>query len=254
MLACRQWRRNQLQFGGANYLGYTTHAAHLRAAQNYHKREYLPEGFSIAAMRRLYLNKYEPEACDKPTVKEWLYRKTFVEEFNLGFGYPHSDTCQLCDELKIAIEAALSETQRDELCSNLAAHHSKASQGYEALREDTRLSKSNSDVHVITFDLQQNLPVPTLTHTAMFYLRQLWVYNFGIHACDSGSAVICMWNETIAGRGACEIVSCLLQYFSKQTSNASKLVCYSDSCFGQNKNFLLFAFGTGSFLRRSLNR
>ena len=70
-------------------------------------------------------------------------------------------------------------------------------------------SKSDTDL-VITFDLQQNLPVPTLTHSSMFYLRQLWVYNFGIHECGTGSATMCIWNETIAGRGANEIISCLL--------------------------------------------
>ena len=68
-------------------------------------REYLPEGLSIAEMHRLYLAQYEPQAGDKPAVKEWLYRKVFNEDFNLGFGYPQSDTCQLCDGLKIALEA-----------------------------------------------------------------------------------------------------------------------------------------------------
>lgn len=48
----------------------------------------------------------------------------------------------------------------------------------------------------------------------MFYLRQLWVYNFGIHDCTNESAVMCMWNETIAGRGANEILSCLLEYLT----------------------------------------
>ena len=50
------------------------------------------------------------------------------------------------------------------------------------------------------------VPVPTLTHGSMFYLRQLWVYNFGIHDCSRDAAVMCMWNETIAGRGANEIM------------------------------------------------
>ena len=45
---------------------------------------------------------------------------------------------------------------------------------------------------IITFDLQQNLPVPTLTHSAMFYLRQLWVYNFGIHECSGGNGIVCV--------------------------------------------------------------
>ena len=52
-------------------------------------------------MHRLYLAKHEPEAGDKPIVKEWLYRKIFNEDFNLGFGYPRSDTCQMCDGLRM---------------------------------------------------------------------------------------------------------------------------------------------------------
>ena len=101
---------------------------------------------------------------------------------------------------------------------------------------------------VITFDLQQNLPVPTLTHGSMFYLRQLWVYNFGIHDCSKDTAVMCMWNETIAGRGASEIISCLMQYISKLPPSVKALTCYSDSCFGQNKNSLFgltLLFGRG---------
>ena len=56
-------------------------------------------------MHRLYLEKYEPELGEgeKPQVKEWLYRKIFNEEFNLGFGYPRSDTCEKCDLLKVLI-------------------------------------------------------------------------------------------------------------------------------------------------------
>ena len=51
--------------------------------------------------------------------------------------------------------------------------------------------------------------------------------------------VSCVWNECIAGRGSDEIASCLLRYFTELRSTSTKLVCYSDSCFGQNKNFTL---------------
>jgi len=157
----------------------------------------------------------------------------------LDFGYPQSDTCQLCDGLQIALEAASDQTERDELNIQLAEHQLKAGLGYQNLREDTQVAKSDSSAHVITFDLQQNLPVPILTHSAMFYLRQLWVYNFGIHKCDSGNGIMCVWNECIAGRGSDEIASCLLRYFTELRSTATKLVCYSDSCFRQNKNSTL---------------
>ena len=165
--------------------------SHYSQSSNRH-REYLPEGLSIAEMHRLYLTKHKPEAGDKPVVKEWLYRKIFNEQFNLGFGYPRSNTCQTCDGLRIAIEAASDQTTRQELNLELADHQLKASLGYQHLREDTQLAHSDSNVHVITFDLQQNLPVPTLTHSAMFYLRQLWVYNFGIHECSGGNGIVCV--------------------------------------------------------------
>ena len=141
---------------------------------------------------------------EKPIVKDWLYRKIFNEDFNLSFGYPRSDTCQMCDELRLSIMSSTSESDREELSMQLAEHQLKASNGYQSLRNDTELAR-NADVHTITFDLQQNLPVPTLTHSSMFYLRQLWVYNFGIHVC--GSATMCVWNECVTGRGSSEIIS-----------------------------------------------
>ena len=91
--------------------------SHYSQSSNRH-REYLPEGLSIVEMHRLYLTKHEPEAGDKPVVKEWLYRKIFNEEFNLGFGYLRSDTCQMCDGLRIAIEAASDQTTLQELNLN----------------------------------------------------------------------------------------------------------------------------------------
>ena len=123
--------------------------------------------------------------------------QNFNEEFNLSFGYPRSDTCQICDELRIAVASASAEAQDNELNSQLVEHQLKASQAYQLLQSDTKLSENDPELHVITFDLQQNLPVPTLTHSS---LHQLWVYNqFGNHVCNCGSAVMCMWNECVAG-------------------------------------------------------
>ena len=34
---------------------------------------------------------------------------------------------------------------------------------------------------MITFDFQQNLPTPNLHHSEVFYMRQMWMYNMGIH-------------------------------------------------------------------------
>jgi len=91
-------------------------------------RKYLPEGLSIARMHRLYLEKHEPDLQDgeKPKVKEWLYQKIFTEEFNIGFRYPRSDTCETCDLLKVAVDSTVDEQKRIQLQTELAAHHENA--------------------------------------------------------------------------------------------------------------------------------
>ena len=81
----------------------------------------------------------------------------------------------MCDELRLSIMSATSDSDREELSVQLAEHQLKASNAYQSLRNDTELARCNADVHTITFDLQQNLPVTTLTHSSMFYLRQLWL-------------------------------------------------------------------------------
>ena len=140
-----------------------------------------------------------------------MYRKIFNEEFNLSLGYPRSDTCEKCDLLNIAIQNA-SDEQQDEHQKELAEHQEKASQGYSSLKKDADATKHATNHQLITFDLMQNLPVPTLTHSSMFYSRQLWVYDFGIHNATSHSASMYMWDETVASRGADEICSCLQTY------------------------------------------
>ena len=44
--------------------------------------------------------------------------------------------------------------------ANPEDHQLKAERGYQQLREDTAFSQGNPDVDVITFDLQQSLPIP----------------------------------------------------------------------------------------------
>ena len=210
-----------------------------------HKREYLDEGLSISRMYIMYLKKYEPgvsESGCKPIIKQWLYRKIFNEEFNLSFGYPRSDTCETCDLLHLEIQSSKSAGERVQCQDELAQHQEQASQGYRLLRTDTEASKRSPDHVLLTFDLMQNLPVPTLTHGSMFYSRQLWVYNFGIHNTTSGSARMYMWDEAVASRGADEVCSYLMKHFETLSPQTKCLTWFSDSCFGQNKNFQMICF------------
>ena len=80
--------------------------------------------------------------------------------------------------LKVAHDSTQTNDEHEKLQMELATHQEKAAQGYhQSLRLNSEKSKGDADSLVLTFYLQQNLPVPTLTHGAMLYMRQLWVYK-----------------------------------------------------------------------------
>jgi hypothetical protein len=46
----------------------------------------------------------------------------------------------------------------------------------DTLKNETKLAASK-DTNILSFDLQQALPLPSLTTGPTFYLRKAWVYN-----------------------------------------------------------------------------
>lgn len=91
-------------------------------------------------------------------------------------------------------------------------------------------------------DLQKDFQLPFLTHSTMYYSRQLGCYNFGIHVHDTSDGAMCMWHEGEASRGGNEMASALLHALNDIISNISnkkKLIIWSDNCAGQIKNRML---------------
>ena len=217
---------------------------------------------------------------------EWLYRKHFNENYNLSFGRyvvsvedtfhfspshslchslpyvstcyrlplfhclsrPKSDTCKTCDSVKVRIEA---ETDQD-VCTTLTGewelHKRTVERCYQQLREDTALAQSDPNTDTVTFDLQQSLPTPVLTVNVVYYKRQLWTYNLGIHCCNTRVGHMHMWNESQASRGSLDILSCISVYLKntgrmkEHRANAKHHIAYSDSCGGQNRNINFVCF------------
>jgi len=149
---------------------------------------------------------------------------------------PRTETCKVC-EFKIQIDTERDSNTHQQLTLQWDLHKVRAESAYQSLREDTALTKSSGDTEMFTFDLQQALVTPTLMTNVVFYKRQLWTYNLGLHDCKTGRGFMHMWHEGLASRGSQEIASCILYHLSHTSSTATKvIILYSDACGGQNRN------------------
>lgn len=177
--------------------------SHYSRASNIFKK-YLPPLLSVPKMHNLYLeNCAEDNDRDCFRVTESTYRNIFVSKFNLPFGHHKSDTCSTCD-------AGESNEEHVEM------YHAS----FELLKADRENAKTCDNVAYLTVDLQQTMPLPRLSTSKAFYLRQLWFYNLGIHILtkDSESTTFCVWTEDQASRGSKELTSSLLTALEREES------------------------------------
>lgn len=107
--------------------------------------------------------------------------ETFQNDFNLWFGLSRSETCKECDKLFVQLTASDTDEKRKEIYNKSTMHHARADQAYSVLKEDTVIATINQNIIILCVDMQQVLFCPTLTHSSMFYQRQLSFYNFAIH-------------------------------------------------------------------------
>lgn len=101
--------------------------------------------------------------------------------------------------------------------------------------------ESNGKTLVFTFlFLRKALEMPSLITSVAFYKRQLWTYNLCIYDEIQKIAYMYIWSENVASRGGQEIGSCVLKHLRENVPpEASKVILYSDSCGGQNRNIKL---------------
>ena len=154
---------------------------------------------------------------------------------------PKSDTCKECDSYKVQTDAEQDEATLAQLKGEWELHLCKAERAHHQLKEDAGVSKCDPNVMMVTFDLQQSLPTPVLTTNVVFYKRQLWTYNLGVHDCRSCKGYMYVWHEGTASRGSSEIGSCILKHIQVTKPTETHLITFSDSCGGQNRNIYLLA-------------
>lgn len=199
------------------------------------RKEYLSSDLNVSRLYLAFKGLY-PDS----NITQKYYRQVFIKDFpNISFRRPRTDTCQVCDRLSIKIKADAPDRQT--VSRELQIHQRKAQKAVKLLGDGMNESQLPlSEMCTVSMDLQQVMFVPTLTHSSMFYARQLSTYNFCVHVGDNNDSFMCVWHEGIAGRGGNEISSCFLKVMSSEVVTKKKsLTVWCDNCSGQNKNRMM---------------
>ena len=168
------------------------------------------------------------------------------KRYAIKTGIVAADTCKNCDSLKMKIRYA-SGTAKKKLEKELKEHHDMAEEGYKWRAQDRTTSmESNSKVYTMIIDFGQGLRTPTLSFGAAWYRRVLKVYPYII--CGYGKdgfkdVTYYVWDETIAKKGADEVISCVHRnIMSFLPDDAEHLIIHFDGCFGQAANCPFMCF------------
>ncbi|KAJ8878550.1 hypothetical protein PR048_019128 [Dryococelus australis] len=142
-------------------------------------------------------------------VTEKFFRDVFRKDFpDLAFQKLRVDTCSTCDLLSAKIATNDAESRKSNV--EQAVHHRKYRKALTEMPNDHRDSNLPGCTYpVIPVDLQQVIPLPTLTHSNIFYECRAWSDGF---------------------QGNNEIVSCNFNLVNMGKLRRDKLIVWFDNC------------------------
>lgn len=192
---------------------------------------FLPQDMTLQKMYNLY--------CTEETtpVNIASFKRIFYSKFNLRTKSIKKDTCNICDKLKTAMDNEKNIESKEELKNKHNTHLLLAKEAQNLRRQDFESAKENDELECLTFDMEKTLPLPRIPTNIVFYKRQLWVYNAGVHSGKKDQGYCYVWVEGQAGRGSQEVRSCSMKHIKNHVPATVKhLILWSDACGGQNRN------------------
>jgi hypothetical protein len=230
---------DELQFALEFILSFPMYESHY--TRQHSQKKYFSSQLNRATLHRLYTAHCE-EFRRKPISISMF--TGIINANNLSFTSPLKDTCNTCDSLHVQMQQENDDDVVHALKVKKELHLRKADAARASMRRDGEKAQDPANqMHTIFFDLQKALPTPKIPTNKVYYLRQLWCYNLGIHDCGSDNGYMYVWDETMASRGSQEVMSCLHQYLlSENMEQIKHLAAYSDACGGQNRNFKIALF------------
>ncbi|XP_052215260.1 uncharacterized protein LOC127833824 isoform X1 [Dreissena polymorpha] len=193
-------------------------------------KRYLPAQLNVKKMYQLYKEQCQQE--DLSPVHISMYRKIFDCEYNLSFHKPIKDRCDFC----VSVENAGPDVKQAQQ-GEYNRHINNKIKSRQSKVDDKEKAKTDHDLCVACFDLEQVLLTPHSNESCLYYKRKLSSFNFTIYDLCTKDGYCYIWNEVISGRGACEIASCVLDFIkAKRKKGIKHFIFYSDNCSSQNKN------------------
>lgn len=216
-------------------------ASHYSRSSSKH-RVYVDSHLNIATLHRDFL-KQNTDLDVSVTYEK--FREFFNTDFNISFAVPCKDICSTCEKFQVDIQSAEIMKDKDKVASLKSARelHLRKAEVFlkkysSSEKEDKNMNKNKLS---ICFDFQKNLPLPVSNVTDEYYLRQLWLHNFGIHNLKENSATMYLFTENYAHKGPNEVITALDDYFlNHKIQDQTHLEIFCDNCFSQNKNRLIF--------------
>ncbi|CAG7727625.1 unnamed protein product, partial [Allacma fusca] len=205
-------------------------------------RLYMDSHWTVTALFERFLH-YFPDVTRKQATLT-VFRHIFNNEFNIKFGCPRTDKCDTCSKFLTSLNSLRTLTPNDvDAISGASILHEQHLEYADIFYRDMASAKLFPDNHfALCMDFQQNIPLPVTRINKEFYLRQLWIFNFGIKNIKTGETTMFLYSETFAKKGANEVISCLLWYVDNVVPpNVTTLSVFCDNPAGQNKNRFLFA-------------
>ncbi|XP_050304312.1 uncharacterized protein LOC126741889 [Anthonomus grandis grandis] len=199
---------------------------------------YLSAELNVKKMYDMFKEKFPQVNASYET-----YRSIFCSKFNISFGYPRSDTCSFCDQLKVQIDACQEEKGIKDLMFQQKLHLAKAEVCYARKKQARLRSRTKADTEAKCMDFGRNLPMPNLSTNDVYYGRQLSLFSFIVHKLSNSEVFFYAYRERVGKKGANEVCSFLFDYITlKLPAEVRNSQIFCDSCSGQNKNFPVFKF------------
>lgn len=185
-------------------------------------REFLEEHLTVPAMHTLYLSWLPAHYPDlKNPASERQYLDIFNTRFNISFFKPKKDRCNTCNNMANVEsledkESALYQKIKEKYDKHNIVKEKARDLKNGAKEEFQKNSKTScKDLNVMCIDYQKNLTLPNSETNAFYYQRKVGVYNFTVYDIGRSLATCYCYDENIANKGANEVASFLLHYFTE---------------------------------------